>query len=971
MIAVFASGVVRSISFHLRAWLWTTAVLGTLGVATSFAAVEARIDFTGKANRSLADEVEGSDGQKSQQSLDGLTYGDFRCAGIGFTILDEKSNDGRQVLAFGATGTSSTLSEVHFPVGAGAPAHGGTLYLLHGARLTPSDEKKKVGRITIEFDSGKTIDFSVINGRDVADWRTLSSKENGAIAQKVNVGVVNVGIYLSKYSLPKLMGRAVAVRFVGEKGLSWVVVAATISDQDVALPKPEKWKAVAGTEWKPVDLGNTSVTEGSALDLSSLFGPVVEAGANGPVVINEQGKLAFMNDPSRPVRFLCCSDAMITNLRTPEAVASYAEQIKRAGYNMFRCHFLDHFLMYGSKEDLAFNPERLDQWDRLTSELKKRGIYLYLDVSTSWASFYATSEPWSAKGHAFKLKSRLYYDPSALEHWKKGVSLLLEHVNPYTGVALKDEPQVAIVQARNESGLNFLMYFPDRDMDIVVPFRKWLKERYVVTEALRKAWSGCEEIKSVEGTFDKVPLPSLNGSNEAARDLQRFFIDIERQTYFVLAAHLKKIGVKATILDYNNGCSMQATLARDVLPIVDAHAYHDHPTNYTRTGSTIKAISATSTELGYFRSMAGVRQWGAPFLCSEWGQPFWNPDRHEAGLSVPPYAALQGWQMITHFSNPIGTPREAIMPFRLFRDPPLRAAEYMSALLFRRGDVQTSPHAIAVDLDSKTVFEKLRPQDALPASVTQLALVTGIGVRMPNREGAAPRSPQPVDYMIMPDAGSSVITATGAQIVNDSVSTQSNFEEVIGELKKKKILPENNRTSVSRQFFESDTGELMLDVKNRQLQVVTPRSEGVSLAAGAKRASLSRLSAVNLGASSMTCFVGSLTQEPIEESRRLLLILVSDALNENMVFEDDTRRQLVSLGGPEVLMRTVKAEMSLQTRYAANLRLYALGANGSRIEELSVRRSENRIDANIDTGMLKAGPTPYFELVIAPESESK
>ncbi len=947
-------------------------LLQFLFISGALEGAEVCLNFEGRANRSFAELLVDT----APIDLKDLVTGEFRFAGIGFRILDGNVKGEGQLLVFDST-SSTTLREACLFVDAKKLERGSTLYLLHTAPLDGVDEHQKIGQIMVDFDSGKKMDYSIMNGRELADWRSLSAKENGAIAYKITYGFHTVGLYFSKFSLPKFMGHPVSIRFARAENASWIIVAATISDHDVPLPSPEKWKAQVSADWRLVDLTDRTVVEGSALDMSALFEPGKEAGSSGPVIVNEQGKLAFQGNPAMPVRFLCYSEVMTTKLQAPEVVASYAQQIKRAGYNMLRCHFLDHFLMVGSVQDLAINPERLDQWDRFAAELKKNGIYLYIDASTSWAAYYAVPEPWSAKARALKLKSRIYYDTKAQEHWKKAVTQLFEHVNPYTGMALKDDPQVAIVQTRNESGLNFLMYLPNsRDPDLVIPFRKWLRSRYGSMEALRKAWgAGAGFVSADEGKqggegFDLVALPAVSEATPAARDLQRFFVDLEQETFLLLSSHLREIGVKSLILDYNNEYSMQSTLTRDVLPLIDSHAYHDHPTDFTRAGSRIRGDSATKTGLSYFRSMAGLRHWGAPFVCSEWGHSFWQPWRHEAGLSIPAYAALQGWQMIAQFSNPIGIkPSEPIVPFRILRDPPLRAAEYMSVMLYRRGDVTASPHAIAVELDPQTVFDKLRPQNALPGSITELALIAGIGVKLPSRDGAAPRAPQVIDYVVKPETGSSVSTGQGAQEVSDEANARQSFGGLVDDLKKKKIIPENNQTDQERGVYQSDTGELILSKKESQLRVVTKYSEGVSLPACSKPVNLSRLQVENLGSSSLTCFVGSLTKESIHESTRLLLILVSDALNENMTFEDDTRRKLVSLGGPEVLARVVKAKLQLQTQHASTLRLFALSANGKRLEELDLHRGSEAIEVSVDTGALKAGPASYFELVVRSAGE--
>jgi hypothetical protein len=147
---------------------------------------------------------------------------------------------------------------------------------------------------------------------------------------------------------------------------------------------------------------------------------------------------------------------------------------------------------------------------------------------------------------------------------------------------------------------------------------------------------------------------------------------------------VKGLGVRAPLTDINNSYSLESDLARDSMPLVDDHAYFDHPRFGhvpTDAGTAEGAGNPLLHGVYYYFDLPPMRQLGRPFTVSEWGQVFWNPYRYQASLTLPVYGALQGWQMLAQFTNPIrpvvyaGTKASTVAaePFRLFKDPTTRA----------------------------------------------------------------------------------------------------------------------------------------------------------------------------------------------------------------------------------------------------------------------------------------------------------
>ena len=126
-----------------------------------------------------------------------------------------------------------------------------------------------------------------------------------------------------------------------------------------------------------------------------------------------------------------------------------AQRLSHAGINVVRLHQMDdewmapnlYRLTAGQRvtntRDLC--PESLDRMDYLIKCLKDKGIYISVDMTT-----YRRFKPGDGVKFAHLLHegSRLYamYDPTMIELQKEFCTKFWTHVNPYTGLAHKDDP---------------------------------------------------------------------------------------------------------------------------------------------------------------------------------------------------------------------------------------------------------------------------------------------------------------------------------------------------------------------------------------------------------------------------------------------------------------------------------------------------------------------------------------------------
>ncbi len=123
----------------------------------------------------------------------------------------------------------------------------------------------------------------------------------------------------------------------------------------------------------------------------------------------------------------------------------------RMGWDGLRLTFWGDWEASDSAGNLIAN-EHLDLQDYLIARARERGIYLLFSpiqlYGSNWPdALHDTTAP--GFGRHFG-KARMGTDPAARAAQVNYLRQILEHVNPYTGVALKDEPAILFVELVNE-----------------------------------------------------------------------------------------------------------------------------------------------------------------------------------------------------------------------------------------------------------------------------------------------------------------------------------------------------------------------------------------------------------------------------------------------------------------------------------------------------------------------------------------
>jgi hypothetical protein len=737
------------------------------------------------------------------------------------------------------------------------------------------------------------------------------------------------------------------------------------------------WVAKRDAEWHEITSPSTYVVPGSALDLSRFI--EAPAGKYGRVMLNDTGRLVFEKRPDRRVIFFGCSIAPHEVLgqwcTTKEAIRQWAEAVRRQGYNLVRPHFLDHYLTGTSTTDLEFDPEALDRFDYLVACLKENGIYLYLDAMTSWRGYNA-GPGWAPEAHKTAFKGRIYFDDTVRAHWRAGVRTLLQHENPYTKTRLADDPVVAVMLFFNEQNLNFYRQLDDR---FTAPWHAWLKKEYGTTEAFRAAWTNAAGKSLVPAgvTLDSVPLfepRHVWDADQRGRDVGLFVYDIHAELLDWFTKTTRELGYNGLVTHYDWLYHLGIQALRNRVPVISMHNYHAHPSDFSSKGSTISQESAVATENRLFCLMASTRYGNRPLLITEYGEVFWNRYRYEEGLLVGAYGAFQDWDgLMAHASPVVPQIRGAIHPFWVGHDPVGRASQVVAGFAYLRRDVSPSPHYVEILLQRGHIFDAAQHAKALSTDQARLALLTGIGLAYPGEALPPGLHPRKADLRLPVFGTSETLVKELFSDVLETKDGKKPLANALEALKRVGIISPTNRTDIGRGVFECDTGQLLLNAPARQIRVTTPRLQGACFDPAAKNLDSSLaltpsqpipLGQLTIENSSVPAAVTAIAvdDKPLVESRRVLLVYATDALNSGMSFTSRTRETLVALGKVPVLLRSGQLEISLTGQHVAGMKAWALGLDGRRAEPVSVSATGQKLSLSIDTASLKT-PTPFFELV--------
>ena len=314
-----------------------------------------------------------------------------------------------------------------------------------------------------------------------------------------------------------------------------------------------------------------------------------------------------------------------------------ALQLSKMGFNMVRLHLLDapwaeENLFDPAYEDTRhFSKRSLERLDYFVAQLKRRGIYVYLDLlcrrnfkKGDGVAAYPRLEA-GAKGVAM-------YDRRLIELQKEFAREFLTHFNPYTKTKMVDEPAVALLDIINESSL-----FRFSREGTPPPFYR------LELEALWEKY--CRENKI--RPFDAARLRDAQ-----APEVQRFYARLQERYFDEMAAYLRGLGLKIPLSGSNLPLQDADLETNRRLDFIDRHAYWDHPQG--GFGDLVKFHNGLLTQSRDYRNpivkLSREHVAGKPFVAGEWNIAWPNEYRAAGPALIAAYALFQDWQGLLQFN---------------------------------------------------------------------------------------------------------------------------------------------------------------------------------------------------------------------------------------------------------------------------------------------------------------------------------
>lgn len=312
-------------------------------------------------------------------------------------------------------------------------------------------------------------------------------------------------------------------------------------------------------------------TDNALLDLRYLNEKI--AGENGFIQRTPDGN-SFQTENGIPMRFWSINGGDGTKDMSDADLAKFARFLAKMGVNMIRYH--------GSINPTGANINEVDKADvtgiwRMVAAMKKEGIYS--TISPFWAHNGHMGNPalsgWGIPGYTTNedLWGVMYFSDTLKTAYKKWVKYLYTEKNPFTGIALKDDPAVALIQVKNEDGVFWwtISSMKEGFMYIVrQKFYQWAILKYGTAAAIKTAWMNASDSKD-NWTTGQLGLyniwdatqPQSGGKNKRLSDQIQFLTETQRNFYAEIHDYYRNdLGCKQ-LINANNWKTADANLLFD------------------------------------------------------------------------------------------------------------------------------------------------------------------------------------------------------------------------------------------------------------------------------------------------------------------------------------------------------------------------------------------------------------------------
>jgi len=372
--------------------------------------------------------------------------------------------------------------------------------------------------------------------------------------------------------------------------------------------------------------------DSSVVDLSFL----TEAPAGQHGFLKTQGRDLRFEDGT-PLKIWGMNVVAIACMPEKADAVVLARNVRRRGFNLVRFHYFDSrwagdrgettLIDYSKGDSQHWNEDQLDRMFFFIHELKKQGVYSMIDANSGREYLTGDGLPTAlsarARGHAIFVERLIILQQELIQR-------LFTRVNPYTGLAMKDDPAIAILNINNEN--DCLYGGVDWTLE---PYATEMKQRYV-------KWA------EANGVANPGPVEEINfRPKKRSKDATRFLMEVQRDYQERMAEFCREtVGIRALLCGANWNMGFFIPMTHDSMDLSDVHIYETHP---NKKGDYIanKRVAAEGELEFHSRNLLKVDD--KPTISSEWDHRLPVETRAEYPCFLATQAAFGSWAGMIHF----------------------------------------------------------------------------------------------------------------------------------------------------------------------------------------------------------------------------------------------------------------------------------------------------------------------------------
>jgi hypothetical protein len=710
--------------------------------------------------------------------------------------------------------------------------------------------------------------------------------------------------------------------------------------------------------------GPDNFSDAAVLDLSYLNERT--AGETG-FIRRSIGGAAFVQGDGEPIRFWALNTYVAS--KGMSELREHAQFLAKRGVNMVRFHGqIPQAEQSGGVLEAIDETERERLW-QLVAAMKQEGIYVTFSPYYPHQVNQETAERWQVPEDSPGLTGMIYFDPVLQSAYKGWLRETLIPANPYTGLPLKDDPALAIIQMQNEDSLLFWTFNSIKGREAALlgtRFGQFLEDKYGSLAMARDAWRGADAPGPIDGMSDDwengvIALSNIwhltadadpGRANARLSDQAQFLTQTMRDWHAEIARFLRDDIGAPQLFNAGNWRTADDVLLDDL-------------ERYSYTSGDVIGVNRYVSALheGEYHGWAIVagdkfredglltRPWdlptalrqpvGYPYIISEtlWVPPIW--EQSEGPILMAAYQALTGIDISYWFATgdtQWRAPQSAngYLPSIgkwVVSTPQQMGAFPAAALIFRLGLIDEAPPAVIEHRTLDTLWSRVAPmvsaiQGYDPNRDQDLGVLGGnLG-----EEQSEMAQVSPFSFLVGP-----------VQVAFDSQAANYVHPDL------------DTLIDTERRVLTSLTGQLSWDWGNGLVTLDAPRAQGVVGALASRHSFALQDITVESDANYASIVVVPLDGRPIADSARLLVQINSIARPtgwraQPVDHESGQALEVTAFGEAPWQIDRVKARLSVRNNSLS--RATALDANGMATGSVAVSGHDGTLTVDLPTDAL-------------------